>query len=98
VRQSGFTGAAVNAVTRSGTNQFKGSLYGYYSDQKYAAKDLVGGAMPAPGPFDERQHLGRSRSADRSWKNRLFFFANYEKFEREQTAADATGLTPTPPT
>jgi hypothetical protein len=91
VRQSGFTGAAVNAVTRSGTNQFKGSLYGYYSDQKYAAKDLVGGAA-GTRPFDERRTWGATLGGP-ILKNRLFFFANYEKFQREQTAP-TPGLTP----
>ncbi len=91
VRQSGFTGAAVNAVTRSGTNEFHGSIYGYYSDQKYAGADIAG-ATTGIRPFDERTTKGATLSGP-IWKNHLFFFANYEKFHREQTAP-TTGLTP----
>src|SRR6185436_12739202 len=92
VRQSGFTGAAVNAVTRSGTNTFHGSLYGYYSDQKYASRDLVGG-LAGQRPLDERKTWGATLGGP-IWPNHLFFFANYEKFHREQTAPTA-GFTPT---
>jgi hypothetical protein len=90
-RQSGFTGAAVNAVTRSGTNTFHGSLYGYYSDQKYAAKDVIG-ANAGLRPADQRETWGATLGGP-LWKNHVFFFANYEKFERTQVASAPT-MTP----
>jgi hypothetical protein len=92
VRQSGFTGAAINVVTRSGTNTFHGSIYGYYTDAKYADADVIG---PTAGqrPPDERKTWGATLGGP-IWKDHLFFFANYENFERIQTAAGPT-MTPT---
>jgi hypothetical protein len=91
VRQSGFTGAAVNVVTRSGTNTFHGSLYGYYTDEDYADADVIG-ASAGQRPKDQRKTWGATLGGP-LWKNHIFFFGNYEKFERTQVAAAPT-MTP----
>ena len=79
VTQSGFTGAAVNAVTKSGTNEFHGTVYGFFRNE-----DLTGGKIKGDdvfkGKLDQNQY-GISLGGP-IVKNKLFFFANFEKDER----------------
>lgn len=90
VRQSGFTGASINAVTKSGRNTFFGSAYFYYTDQDLRAENPTSGIKE---PFDEMTYgvtLGGPII-----KDTLFFFLNYEQFDRTAQAGDP-GFTPAP--
>ena len=75
VRQGNFVGAAVNTVTKSGTNEFSGSLYYLMRDQSMVGT-RVGGQKFNPGTFDFSQ-LG-VRIGGPIISNKLFFFASYE--------------------
>jgi hypothetical protein len=78
VTQSGFTGASINAVTKSGTNEFKGTVYGFYRNE-----DLTGGKIKGEDVFKpslSQNQYGVSIGGP-IIKNKLFFFANFEKDE-----------------
>ena len=78
VRQNNFIGGGVNAITKSGTNTFKGSAYVYHQNE-----NMRGDAV-------DREQISGARDKDRETtygftlggpiiKNKLFFFANYEE-------------------
>ena len=76
VTQSGFTGATVNAVTKSGTNEFYATVYGFFRND-----DLTGGKINGDDVFKtglEQTQYGISVGGP-IVKNKLFFFANFEK-------------------
>lgn len=75
VRQSGFTGASVNAVTRSGSNEFTGSAYTYMNSEKFKG-NKVGNATFTKNPSS--YNLKGFRLGGPIIKNKLFFFVNYE--------------------
>lgn len=79
VRQAGFTGAGINAVTKSGTNTFKGSAYTFYRDQSYNGA-RVGGDKLGPQQTSQANIWGATLGGP-IIKNKLFFFGAYE-YER----------------
>jgi len=83
VRQGAFTGAGVNAVTRSGTNEFSGSVYGFYKNQSMVGSKIAG-ITQNPANFSY-QNVG-FRLGGPILKDKLFFFVNYE-FEKNITPA-----------
>ncbi|MGN6249335.1 MAG: TonB-dependent receptor [Ginsengibacter sp.] len=80
VRQGGFTGGGINAVTRSGTNQFHGSAYTYYQNQSMVGKSVTTGNRL--DKFTDKT-LG-FRLGGPIIKNKLFFFVNAETYKRSQ--------------
>jgi hypothetical protein len=83
IRQSGFTGAGINAVTRSGTNEIEGS---YYQSQRDNSSNFVGnkanGVPVIASKFDEK--VSGFRLGAPIIKNKLFIFGNYEQLERTE--------------
>ena len=99
LRESGFTGASINAVTKSGTNTFHGT--GFYNKRN---QSMVGTKAGAGGlqdvvtnAFDVKQ-FGASLGGA-IIKNKLFFFLNYEGERRNDvgtlfTADASNGASP----
>ncbi|TGE07928.1 TonB-dependent receptor [Hymenobacter fodinae] len=79
VRQSGFIGSAINAVTRSGSNDFSGSVYTYWRNQNQQG-NKVGDQTFVKQDLNEKQY--GFRFGGPVIKDKLFFFVNAEKLDR----------------
>lgn len=82
-RRSGFTGALLNGVTKSGTNKFKGSIYYEFTNEDMRAKHPETGVKDT---FEEKT-FGVTFGGP-IIPNRLFFFLSYEDFKRESLPPD----------
>ena len=76
ITQSSFTGASVNAVTRSGDNTFKGTAYTYLRPGSFTGNH-VGDVQIANANSTAKQTYGLSLGGP-ILKNKLFFFVNGE--------------------
>ncbi len=92
VINNGFLGGSINAVTRSGTNEFHGSIYGEYSNEAMrgsrvltfdttASSGTLGRRVfrRAGGEFEE-QNYGATIGGP-IIQDRLFFFVSYDKYD-----------------
>ncbi len=80
ITQSGFTGASVNAVTKSGTNEFTGTVFGFYRTDELTGSKVKGEEVFVP---DLTQLQTGFSLGGPIIKNKLFFFANAEIERRE---------------
>ena len=78
VRQTNFIGGGVNAITKSGTNTFKGTAYVYYRNENLRG-DTVDGEQLAGARNKDRNTTYGFTLGGPIIKNKLFFFANFEK-------------------
>jgi hypothetical protein len=89
VRQNGFTGASVNAVTRSGTNSFEGSIAGFNRNE-----GLIGTFPDAPplDKFDNTEIAGSFGGP--IIRDRAFFFVAGERTTRTSPVNYVAGSDP----
>lgn len=88
-------GGVVNTVTKSGTNEFHGSLFYYLRDNEWGARNPLSFASannPTGKPEDKRHQFGGSIGGP-IIKDRLFFFFSYDQQKRDFPAVAAPGLT-----
>lgn len=85
VTQAGFTGAGVNAVTKSGTNEFHGTTYFFYRDDNLTGDEVAGDKVFVP---DLTQIQTGVSIGGPIIKNKVFFFANFELDEREDLGSN----------
>ncbi|MEO6719077.1 MAG: TonB-dependent receptor [Ferruginibacter sp.] len=75
VRQSGFTGAGLNVTTKSGTNTFHGTAYGFYRAPSFSGKHI---GDKSPPPSTQKNKVYGGSIGGPIIKDKLFFFLNAE--------------------
>jgi outer membrane receptor protein involved in Fe transport len=79
VRQGNFTGLLINAVTKSGTNEFDGSIFGFFRDQKLTRSQ--------PYLTDFRQSQFGGSLGGPIVKDKIFFFIAGELQRQQQPSS-----------
>ena len=85
VRQAGFTGAAVNAVTKSGTNEFHGTVFGFYRNQDLTGSKVNGQSIFVPKLTQIQTGFAVGGPLI---KDKLFFFVNAELERRDDAGSN----------
>ena len=84
----GVTGGVVNMTSKSGSNRFRGSVFGFFRNDSLVARDpyrdVVGGVAKAPPEFQQSQfgvNIGGPIIKDKT-----FFFASYDGWRYRENA------------
>lgn len=95
-------GGVVTVVTKSGTNQFHGSLFEYLRNDDFNANDFFNNEQEAPRPVLKRNQFGATIGGPITipkiinGKDRLFFFFGYEGQRQTSTLLGSEVTTYTP--
>ncbi|MGL5771203.1 MAG: TonB-dependent receptor domain-containing protein, partial [Bacteroidales bacterium] len=76
VRQTNFIGGGINAVTKSGTNTFRGTAYTYQFNEQMRGNKIDGKGLGTRAV--DAKHIYGATLGGPIVKNKLFFFANVE--------------------
>jgi hypothetical protein len=71
--QGNAGGAAITVITKSGTNDFKGSAFAFYNNQNFNARPYFATEKP-----DASSHIDGATLGGPIMKNKLFFFGGWE--------------------
>jgi hypothetical protein len=86
VRQGGFSGGGINAITKSGSNTFHGSGFYFGRNQKWVGKGADNRAIAS---FSEKQ--GGGSLGGKLITNRAFFFGSADSFRRQRPVGVSVG-------
>lgn len=84
VTQAGFTGAGVNTVTKSGSNNFSGTAYVFYRNQSLTGNKVAKNKLVVP---DLSQLQAGFTLGGAIKKNKLFYFLSFETEQRSDEAS-----------
>ncbi len=84
------SGGVVNAVTRSGTNEFHGSAFGFL---RHRSLDATNAFSPVEDPPYTRTQYGASLGGPLE-RDRTFFFLSFEQLRRQESAFSRIGDSP----
>ncbi|OQP50853.1 TonB-dependent receptor [Niastella yeongjuensis] len=91
VTQAGFTGAGVNTVTKSGNNNFTGTVYGFYRNESLTGSKIEKNKLVLP---DLKQLQAGFALGGPVIKNKLYYFVSFETEQRKDQASSYIAQTP----
>jgi hypothetical protein len=89
-----FSGAVMNAITKSGTNSFHGDVFEFLRNDKFDANEFFANKFGLGKTELRRNQFGYTLGGP-VWKNHLFFFSDYQGTRQVQGAGTGAVTVPT---
>ena len=91
VRQSGFSGGGINAITKTGTNTIRGTAFVFGRNQKWVGKNINNQAISKFSDYQTGFSLGGPIV-----RNKVFFFGTFDMQRRDTPSGFSVGQTGVP--